>query len=75
MSLMGQGKAKETTTYISTIEAAKIIGCDRRTVTRLVLRGQLPGAFKLSYHSSYAIPMEAVKAYIAKKSGQPASTD
>lgn len=57
---------------ISATVAAEMIGTYSKQIRRLILRGELPGAYRLSDESNapYIIPLESVTAYIAKQKAE-----
>lgn len=44
--------------YITSMQAAELIGCTKRHINNMCLNGELPGAYKKGYR--WLIPMEAV---------------
>jgi len=62
---------------LSTAQVAARLGVTQRTVTRLVLRGTFPNAYKLGEgsHAPYAIPETDVIAYEKKLASPPKGSE
>jgi len=56
-------------TMIGIVDAAEMIGENRKFVERLILKGELPGSKKLSTARTapYLIPLKAIEGYIARQ--------
>lgn len=67
MSKLGQ-----TITMITVAEASKLMKTYSKQVRRLIERGVLKGAYKISNAktAAYLIPLESVEAYIAKQKAE-----
>lgn len=53
--------------FLSTVEVARRLGCDARTVIRYIEDGYLPGSFKMNpkkKNSPYKVPEGAVEDYL-----------
>jgi excisionase family DNA binding protein len=48
-------------------QVAARLGCDSRTVLRLIDEGSFPGAFRLRERGHWRVPREDVGAYLARR--------
>jgi len=56
-------------TYLTTSEAAALLGVDQKTIQELCRSGSLPGAIKERGHRSWRIPSEAIASWLSARSG------